>query len=739
MPVGSELLLIKELSFTLQNAVRHTGNLLYTDLRAQNLEGATVEVREVPLDYVDQAPGLESLTGTDDTVWYRGQVIRAGSVNSTSFTLLCQTERFSVLSPIIANTIAEVDPLDFGKHANHIYGKVAKAPAIGWIVGGATTLAEPLDAAATGNHEVSDTTTFAASGTCHISGEYMDFTKSGTALNFSNRGKTDPASNLTSDVKHAAGETVIELVTSATFVFTGHEVNAIGNLYIFNPYNQQIVKINEADYAGGEITKTVANTTLISGETVATVVFTTAGMSNLLAFLAIQADVTSQPVQNHATTTTISGEQATGGSSSLMRDKNLGTGVDMGGGGGEPTALNNTFPVPGGDIQEVTANLFLAEFTASGTFAVKIGDEEVGLIDAASAPDPSWFSFRKIFPIAGGNENKIEIVTKVSTPECSVREIERDVTYDLPQPNRIVDVAIEALSVGYGLRLFADIDGQEAVDSSYTVVSGNLLELPSDILRHYIQERIGSTCDTEWDEAEQGAIAMGFVEAELGGTFEQIMGRVAFESGGQVIPFEKPSGTEYRYFRATRQSEGVYVWDLPATFPLLDDYQEASEESRDLSGIYTRWRFIWDIAREVNYLTTSTSLEDLYKGFLQADVDVSDVGGVTTTNLEDAEKQYGRQDHEIFSFRTGAFDAAGGGDGKELVNREASYYIQESLRVAATITFTGIPWSIGYQIEVGDILEGVVDWWSAKRKMKVLGYTKDWESQFVTVIAIEVP
>ena len=69
----------------------------------------------------------------------------------------------------------------------------------------------------------------------------------------------------------------------------------------------------------------------------------------------------------------------------------------------------------------------------------------------------------------------------------------------------------------------------------------------------------------------------------------------------------------------------------------------------------------------------------------------------------------------------------------------AEYYVSESKRIpAATVALFGVPWVQGYALELGDVIDLQLPWWFASRSVRLLGYSKQWDTGPIDLIGIEV-
>lgn len=467
----------RTLDLALANQPDAAGTRLVERLRQHTLEGARVEVAELLLD---RAAGegffdARALSGSEHTVFYRGEVTRVGRVTDSELRLEATT-RVPRLPWLLADDAALNDPEDHGQRLPIVYGAAARVPAIGWQVGWTTTLAESLAAGATGNVELSDATGLPDSGsfTLRISGEEVTASKvDAQTVNVTARGQSG-----TTDSDHAAGEVAIELVSEAIYVVAGHAAHAIGDLFLRNPF------------AGGELvrvttgfTKTPADTNPITGATVATVRFTQAQLRALLEEAKQAASVTQQPDFEVESFVNLTPSQI----GAHVNDSSMATGnwPDQGAtprfqesGSSGLMGLNRVLGASG-DRTVVRWRLFqqITVHTA--------GSPVNGIIKSVDLPGGSGFSFTGTATGQGSSSN-LEFSAWKTPPGGTLESNFNNTTVRLGIPNSFVSgedvewiqfgvqlevkqdatqtqlVQVAGASVGFGLRFFADVEGYEA-------------------------------------------------------------------------------------------------------------------------------------------------------------------------------------------------------------------------------------------------------------------------------------
>jgi hypothetical protein len=273
-------LLRKPWRFTLSNEPYGAAEerLINTLRDGHTLENARVEWTQILLDARPTTVRLDlsALTGNEHTFWYRGRVLRVGPITDESIGFECELDVPDMAWLSGADT-AETDPDHIGVRVALVAGEAKKVACINWDVGAISTLAAAITSTYTGDWELSDASRFPTSGEAGSGIEQFTWTgKSSNSLTGVTRG-----ANGTHKTNHAAGDAVVELITTAVFLVADHEVSAIGDVYCQNPYNDRIVRLDPDFY-----TATVADTTTISGRTVASISFTQEQLRDTLVWLA---------------------------------------------------------------------------------------------------------------------------------------------------------------------------------------------------------------------------------------------------------------------------------------------------------------------------------------------------------------------------------------------------------------------------------------------------------------------
>jgi len=293
---------------------KFNGRRLVTLLQDYNLEGASIEIAQMLLSgaqmdayKIAKVVDLTALDGDEHTVLFRGRVNQVSPITDSILTIKCVTELPTMAgSWLYASDETKTDPRDLGMRLPRVYGNAKRVPCVNYEVGWETTFAEPLDASETGaGYEIADGSGLpAGSFNIRVDGEEITCSAAAaTTLTIDTRG-VGP----TSGAAHAAGALAVELIATATYVVSDRQSSALDELYVINPLNGKLLRLNSTDTPW---TTNLADTTTISGETITTVQFTAAQLQALMDYFEAQsaaaepASVSQQPVFTTPTTDVI--------------------------------------------------------------------------------------------------------------------------------------------------------------------------------------------------------------------------------------------------------------------------------------------------------------------------------------------------------------------------------------------------------------------------------------------------
>lgn len=335
---GLESALRRRRGITLRNWLPETASYLYATLRAENLEGARIEIAQLAIDRGAGA-SFEDLTGfagSEQTCTFRGVVASVSRVDEQEIELALAAELPSI-PWIYAHDSALNDPADLGKRIPIVVGSAKHVPAIGWRVGSVTTLAAVADALAT-TLALTDASLFASSATngARVGSQLISWT-----------GKTGNQLTGVTGLYRAqtAGQLVVELVSSATWIVSGKPVSAIGDVYAADPFTGALVRVTTAH------TKTVADSLTIPGATVASISMSSGNIQGLLDAMAqVGQQPSTEDLPTETRRPTLVSSMTSG---DHCRDGNLGSAETS------SVGVLFTWPtVPGRSIVEVTYEVY---------------------------------------------------------------------------------------------------------------------------------------------------------------------------------------------------------------------------------------------------------------------------------------------------------------------------------------------------------------------------------------------
>lgn len=269
---GLESTLRRVRRLRLRNRLPEDGSYLWTTLRAENVEFATVEIASLALNVpTDSWTDHQAFTGAEATIIYRGRVSAVLGVDDAEIQLELESE-IPALPELYIDDPAKSDPRDLGKRWPIVYGR-ARVELVGYDVGAITFLSEAF-LTATGmslSVDVEDTTRFPAAGGLIIDKEEFDY----SGLTAGSIILTARAQNGTSAADHDIGAT-IQLTTGRTTYWgvASHAISAVTALFVQRAGSPDLVRVPASGF-----TTTLADTTLVPGRTVAHVSMTSAQLA----------------------------------------------------------------------------------------------------------------------------------------------------------------------------------------------------------------------------------------------------------------------------------------------------------------------------------------------------------------------------------------------------------------------------------------------------------------------------
>lgn len=221
---------------------------------------------------------------------------------------------------------------------------------------------------------------------------------------------------------------------------------------------------------------------------------------------------------------------------------------------------------------------------------------------------------------------------------------------------------------------------------------GEVIESPTDVVRHFIAEVCGeghSVIDTATEAAAATDLGSNVIAGSLtpiGSTFAQMLEMLAFNSRMNIIRSEEVSGTKWKMLTANANytfdaAAGAITQWAPGTMVV-----QSKSEDRVITRGIGFWG--WDASK-------GTDIE-AFPGVVACGVNQNDITAlVPTADLTDAEEMFGiKPAREFFFYLVQDEDTA-----KDLVG----YYMHEFLRNARTVTIPASKSWETHNIEPGDI------------------------------------
>lgn len=687
------------------------GQRVLAHLKADPIEFASVEYATLLIDPAVKASSgvpyrdATALTGDEHVVRFRGCVGQMVRAANDGIDLEFRSDLPDVGWQFYDDPTLN-DPLDLGQRMPIVYGKAKRVPCGGWEVGWITTLSQiNRSATATGTWTVTDSSGFPASGSFDvlISGERITCSgKTATGITVSARGVGG-----TTAAVHSAGEQILEVPAGdVVYIAAGHEVSAIQKVYARNPFNEAIVELESATL----MTLNAADSTTISGRTVASISISPTNLVSTLGFLSQQAAVTQQPVVSHPVTVT-SDLIGTSSSSAVLRDGDLTVGVT-----GNGWVL---FPTAAGTVTNQVVRIFVGNVASGDTLRVYVSNSStggtgtlVGTVSGSGTFTAKWYQFAT----SATDQAYVNYTIVGSGSGSEVREIEKNVTATVDNPTIGTNTAIEAAAIGYGLRFYADVDGYKvpAANTTYSVAAGALIDKPVDAIHHFLAEVCGlGDSAVDWfgsflshTNTLGTAGRIGFDLRTLGYAFPEILARMAYEVRANIIDVERVTGTQWKLFGS------LSGYSFSSAVASIAGSPEAFEVGRDTADMATRWLAYSDFDPSVGVADESAFAKIARASSVSAD---HDLVVPSSTEMGTADDRLGVRRAAPLFFLT-INDELGSGNALEEM---FGYYVHEGI-AARRVLVDRVPHWIGYRLERGDIVNYTPAWEGVSAKCRVI-------------------
>lgn len=246
---------------------------------------------------------------------------------------------------------------------------------------------------------------------------------------------------------------------------------------------------------------------------------------------------------------------------------------------------------------------------------------------------------------------------------------------------------------------------------------------PADVLDYVLDNLLPSAAITKnaasfaQVKTDVPAVSVNIDISAVANTLAELVAAIGFNSRTNAVLSEGVSGTELKLLSAnTSYNFGAVVRAIGTQF------SELKMTLRDLIEIGSRFSAIYDPVVGMDLDRTQN-----YRESLTADETTNDISTkVTTSAITTAQTEFGARRADPIPFvlltdATSATDVLG-------------YYVNESLRGQVARYSCGIPFSIGYDIEAGDIVSIHPRWESAAVKCRVVQVVFSFDSAEVNIV-----
>lgn len=734
------------------------------------LEGARVELSELYLDAAahaqEYALDLSALVGDEHAVLFRGRVGQVGAIDELRVLLVCERE-VPALPWLRATDAATVDPEDVGLRIPVPYGRPRHVRAVSLAVGWTTTLAEAIPAAVTGTFEVTDASGLPSSGsfTLRIGREEVTASRASlVSITVSARGL-----NGTGTPPHGRGEAVVEAISEIVYAL-GEGVSAAPALYLRNPASGLLVRLRAGDFA-----LDLADTGYLGGASIATATFTAAQLRTLFGELfpeiALDQPATTQtqrPDGRDVVTSGLSSDEqdvsVSGGTSPVIVGLVSGTADYL-----RAWIPSGTFGAPSTVVvrwrwyakQDCTTlrstdhNQLESRFRFVGCPGRPDNTDEIDTLPrgpgghadppaVATTPDRYFYGAWVTPPggtvlsdFYGTATTGARVYWQLNRPGGDDISFAETVTLDADwgfefEIEGSVSASLAGAVVGFGLELYADLEGPEVPtgeggggSGKYLAASAAVIEHPADVFRHLVAARAGAVVDESSVVAAQSnlpaASVLAFDLRTLGLDLPGVLAALGHSARANVLAADAAGGTVWRLLAAEADHT------FPAAGGTLDAFVAVAEESRPLGEIATRFlgHYALDPALGRGELVSDAA----FGAVLRADPSASDLPTVTTGELAAAEDRWGRLDAapEFFA-------AISDADTAEDV---LGYLAAERSRPAALFHVRGVPPWLAASLLPGDVRSLPVPWVGTV-KVRILRRRRQLAVEGVDVVCVEV-
>ncbi len=749
----------REFEVILSNARFGGPERLIGVLRRFNLTNAEIEFAQLSVEgpFPTGRIDFSSLTGDEHSVFERGVVARIGRVDSEQIVLECQTDVPSLANfwrypPLNIN----VDPKDIGRRYPMPMGRAKRVQCVGRQVGWVTTLTDPINASETGIVGVADGWGFAGGqGNIRIGNEtvslhvtpdrpepnpYLGDSPPRTYININQRGIEGSRKQ-----RHQAGEIVVGLSTGISeIVFTaaGYATSFIVDMYIRNPVaNDELVKIPSGLYTVD------SNDTTTDSFPTTTATFTPSNLQSALrrmfsdVFLEIpeDPDVITESTElagayNELSSSTFFDNDArlvtdtfqdvnhVGGGSPLSEfhtriffthsglpanDDVLSYFFRIAHRGFFPNSTNKlkllvaAFNFPGIANGTIILDYQYADESGStpviltdSDFVIDIEGQGFDINDFGNPAETTTGPYLHVEHYTNRSSRDIELQVNARIAPDQFELVYTEITGSSGNPNQ---PEIVGATVGFGIDVYADVDGPVSPDTSYSGgVAGQLLARAPDVAKFLIEEVGGETLEAQSFTDSLVNLpdeTLDFDWRVLGEDFEDLAAGVGYNSRSNLFPEDTNAGREWRMLQAGTG----YKWAAPTQY-IRSLGSGVVETGRAIRNLASSWVFRYGID------ASRGDSEDAYRGLAIAAPTGSTVGfPITGSQLQDAEERFGSVQAPQQFLR--------GIRNQLTAEKVAGYYVHEGIAdLRRELALPNVVWYEAYRLQVGDLRWVVPPW-----------------------------
>ena len=386
--------------------------------------------------------------------------------------------------------------------------------------------------------------------------------------------------------------------------------------------------------------------------------------------------------------------------------------------------VNKTDVLPG----QLDIALDLSDLTGSGTTRPAARRELE--FDASGIANGSWgeLVIPGVVDTGGPDETAVETIRIAATMRAMSHGIYVLGTgYNILPYNYINDAIPDESSVNFDFLAGADVP--PVAESDYVAAAGDVIELPVDVARHWINAVAGKTVDsTSWGTAETNLGANVLAGNAIGwssdGTWIGTLDHIARISRANFVQEEEVAATRWRMLTA----DADYTFDSAArvrTLTLFEDNDVAEGGRDDSRDLFSRRYFVYAYSPQFGVG------DEAYAKVLEISTAQNDSGtGVSAQTITDALAAFGD--------KTPGVEALLGIAEISSAQDIASWLYTEQARLAPIIVIANLSHSDGYDLETGDIVTMTRPWVAGALDLRLIEVVKDFRTQRVEIHGVSV-